>query len=248
MTRKWYQILLLCTAIVAISVLCSCTAEDDNPLLETEEVQEEITPPEPKPDWDDGVMTITVGRFETKEEMIEELKERDFFLEGQKGRIIGHILNENFTITPPERQYTIDVAVVTMLEAGITEPATIAEIKEVYRKAGYKPLTPEEIIEIRLQLVNQPSIDTGHRMGSFFCFLAKKSYELNAGMPYVNVIFNYGNRGEEGIIVSICGQDGSRLFYPNGRNPSVWWSGEETATNPSVSRFACAIQNTKRSK
>ena len=78
--NRLYQtgILLLCT-VVTILFTSSC-AEKDESLL-TEEVQLEETPAEEtpvvsKPDWDDGVITITVGgRFTAKEQMLREVGE-----------------------------------------------------------------------------------------------------------------------------------------------------------------------------
>ena len=167
MTAKLYQTVLLLCAITAIALFSSSCAEKDNVLLEEETLAEEEQPEiliPSTPDWDDGVMTITVGgRFQTKEQMLREL---------EKHSLISHfmrddIMNEKFTPTPPEKRYTVDIAVVTMLEAGITEPATLQEIKDAYWEKGYGPLTFEEVLELRIQLKDQPDSPTGHRMSNF---------------------------------------------------------------------------------
>lgn len=166
--NRLYQtgILLLCT-VVTILFTSSC-AEKDESLL-TEEVQLEETPAEEtpvvsKPDWDDGVITITVGgRFTAKEQMLREVEKHFPITHFMR----DDIMNEKFTPTPLEKRYTVDIAVVTMLEAGITEPATLQEIKDAYWEKGYGPLTFEEVLELRLQFNDQPSNVTGHRMSNF---------------------------------------------------------------------------------
>ena len=251
---KLYQILLLCTAVVATGLLFSCTTaeEDDSLLLETEEEVIE-KPAKPKPDWYDGVMTITVGRFETREEIVAELEKNDFHV-GISTE--GDIMDENFTITPPEEQYTIDVAVVTMPEVGLTEPATKAEIEERFQENGYLPLTPEEIIEIRLRLKDQPDTSTGHRMSAFFSLPTKELDVLSQDTPYVHIIYSAkttdAREATRGIIKTVCRSDGSRLFDPNGKDPFGWIGGSrrEVITHPAdlSTRFVAAIRGTKKSK
>ncbi|MDE0398953.1 MAG: hypothetical protein OXL96_14245 [Candidatus Poribacteria bacterium] len=250
---KYIQTGVTCIMLILTASLISCSPDTIEEYEEEEQITEEPEP-EPEPDWADGVMTITVGRFETKDEIVEELKRKKFVLGGWT---IKDIYNENFTITPPERQYTTDIAVVGMREAGITEPATIAEIRKKYREAGYKPLTPEEIIELRLQLENQPHTNTGHRMSSFFSLPTKKFTLISEGIPYVHILYHatiQGRGAVKGIWQTTCYTDGSRLFRPSSKDPFGWeagkWPGdnrEPITTNPET-YFACAIQNTKRTK
>ncbi len=164
-TYRIFQV-LLCAAIVTIGLLFSSCAEDSSDTLLETEIEEELVTEEilqpPRPDWDDGVMTITIGgRFETKQQMInalgpyiDDLMKRD-------------ILDEEFTPTPLEKRYTVDITVRTMLEAGFTKPATLREVKDQYWDQGYGPLTFEEVLELRLQLKDQPHSGTGHRMSNF---------------------------------------------------------------------------------
>ncbi|MYK18089.1 hypothetical protein F4055_07975 [Candidatus Poribacteria bacterium] len=165
MIIRLYHIGIILLYTVAMALFSSCAEEKDVLLEEPEEETQtvaEIIPP--KPDWDDGVMTITVGgRFQTKKQMVQEV-----------GRLFSlheltklTLMREEFSPTPLEKRYTIDVAVVTMLEVGITEPSTLQEIKERYWEEGYGPLTIEEVIELRLQLKDQPDSATGHRMSNF---------------------------------------------------------------------------------
>lgn len=208
-TYRIFQV-LLCAAIVTIGLLfSSCAEKSDDMLLETEEedlVTEEIIPP--RPDWDDGVMTITVGgRFETKEQMLQAL-EREFLV----GDITKEsIQNEEFIPTPPEKRYTVDIAVRTMLEAGFTEPVTLREIKSVYWEQGYGPLTFEEVLELRLQLKDQPHSGTGHRMTDFYT-LPTSSYT----MPCAYSISSIKEDGE--VVRQMYGSsrlDSDHLHDPN---------------------------------
>ena len=99
-------------------------------------MKEEVTAPEP--DWADNVITITVGRFETKDAMVEEFGKRQ--KEGM--RLNGSLYNwvdspefrrgrswEEFRITPPEQQYTIDITLISMQDAGFEEPATMQRLE-----------------------------------------------------------------------------------------------------------------------
>lgn len=190
MTTKLYQLTALLCTIVAIVLFSSCAEEHDSTLLEEPEEAEtqtieEIAPPEP--DWVDGVVTITVGRFKTKGEMLRELYSSNL-LKRDMPSIKGTILNKNFSITPPEKGYTIEVAVMTMLEMGITEPAAIKEIKAAYWEKGYGPLTEEEAIELFLQLKDQPNSATGHRMNNFRVFLTEESKKTFFYTPFAYLI------------------------------------------------------------
>jgi len=256
--NKLYRaILLLCATVAVMNFLsCGTDEEDDNNIFLEIKLEEEIQPEEPappEPDWADGVMTITVGRFETKEEMLQELEESSFYAGAWTKQ---SITEDAFTITPPKRQYTIDIAVVTMPEAGMNEPATLAEIKEQYRKEGYDPLTPEEIIELRLQLHGQPETSTGHRMSAFFSLPTEEMKALSGGIPYVHIICHTtpknGGNAPPGIIMTTCFRDGSRLFDPNDEDPFGWIgrSRHGVVTHPSdlLARFACAVRGTKKRK
>ena len=76
---------------------------------------------------------------------------------------IGH---PNFILKKEE--YTVDVSVISMLGAGIDTPAATEDIVKRYEEMGYRPLTPEESIELRLQLTDQPDTSTGNPWSAFF--------------------------------------------------------------------------------
>lgn len=154
-TNKLYQMLLLCSAVTAIGLLlfsCTTTEEDDSILLEEEQIVEEPAPPEPS--WADGIITITTGNYQTVGALADALANKPNF---------GAISIMRRTLQKPDfpmsgEPGTTDVTVVTLKEAGFTEPATLEEIRERYRELGYRPLTLEEAVEFRLQFTDQPDV------------------------------------------------------------------------------------------
>ena len=151
---KLYQTLLLCTAVVVTSILCSCAAEDNNPL--TEEVEEEVEIEEvtkPEPSWADGIVTITTGNYQNLDDLIFAVrKKRNFHM------TLGKVDLINMDIPLPSEPKTVDITAITLEEAGFTERVTLEEIRERFRQLGYRPLTMEEVIEFRLQFEDQPDI------------------------------------------------------------------------------------------
>ena len=142
-----------------------------------------------------------------------------------------------------------------MPEVGLTEPATKAEIEEQFRKNGLLPLTPEEIIEVRLHLKDQPDTSTGHRMSAFFS-LPTEEQEVLSGIPYVHIIYSAkttdSREALRGITQTTCYDGGSRLFDPNDEDPFGWVLGSkrEVITHPAdlSTRFVAAVRGTKKSK
>ena len=253
---KYIRMGMTCIMLILATVLISCSPDAvEEYEEEVEEVQIIEEPPTPEPDWADGTMTITVGRFATKEQLVAKLKE-DFSL---GPGIEGDIMDENFSITPPKKQYTINIAVVAMQEVGITEPTTMPEAREMYRNEGYLPLTPEEVMELRLHLKDQPDSSTGHRWWHFFTLPTEETTLIHRGTPYVFILrhvkFTKGRGTKKSIVKSACSRDGSRLFYPNDQDPWLirWYQQSQGDKNIVMvetlpTRFACAIRGSKRSK
>ncbi len=107
------------------------------------------------PEWTDGVITITAGRFKDRSKL-----QALFRNEGWKSSNphFGGFADKKFTLPvfPMAQQtYTVDIAIVPMGEVGIDKPATIETIRERYLEHGYRPLTLEEMYELRLQFADQ---------------------------------------------------------------------------------------------
>ncbi len=149
---KNIQILTALLAVLITTTLFSACSPD---IAEEEAEETLLTPepiPEPEPHWADGIIEIETGRFQTGTEMLRAL---------EKPNNINASLDIRFLLSKPDfpmsrQKKTIKVTVVTLLEAGFTEPATLPEIRKRFKQIGYRPLTLEEAIEIRLQFVDQP--------------------------------------------------------------------------------------------
>ena len=179
MTRLQY------TLIVSVVLAAMVTFVACSPDRIEEDVEETVLLPEvePEPDWVDGVVTIQVGRFQTGAEMLEKL-------ESMGNHVVNFILKES--LSKPEfpmshQLRTVEVAVVTLLEAGFDKPVTLDEIRERYRELGYRPLTLEEAVELRIQFTDQPpkviydyveAVDKMNKMGEFNVLMTKREARL----------------------------------------------------------------------
>ena len=277
-------------AVLSLAICIACLAcspdieEEEGILIEMSEegvtvttkaggvttVYEEKTPgglpPEPKhaePDWADNVITITVGRFETKHEMVEAFGK----LKREEGMSMdGSLFNwvdspkfqvgrewEEFRITPPEQAYQVDITLVSMQDAGFKKPATIGEVRDRIIAMGYEPITLEEAYEIRLQLKDQPSWKaTRHRWSVFWSLPVKEEIlRMYGGKEVSDVIFNWDGKrfGILGYVYQRPGE-GIRNDFPLApseefRGVNEWNEYEDYEINP---RFACTIPGTKRKK
>ena len=55
-------------------------------------------------------------------------------------------------------QYTLDISIISLTDVGVTEDSTLETTVEKYEAAGYRPLTPEEAVELRLQFPENQSL------------------------------------------------------------------------------------------
>ena len=170
---------LLVTALATMIIVgCSPDTEENEGTEEilTETVEEVI---EPEPEWANGTITITVGRFETRQQMLDKMGE-SFSI---APRVERNIIDERRTLTPLSEQYTVDVVILSMKEVGIHSKwgpnADIERIEKQFRNRGYRPLTPEEAMELRLQLPDQPDSSTQHKMSAFLALPSKETHLLN---------------------------------------------------------------------
>ena len=212
--------------------------------------------PEPQPDWADNVVTITVGRFDTKEDMVSEFrkkKEEGMILDCGMGFWVntsehhrGEVWEESW-ITEPEDAYTVGITLINMQDAGFKKPATIAEVRDRIIEMGFEPITFEEAHEMRLQLKDQPDWRTTKHPWSNF-----KSLPLEEEMRRI-----YGGK-EISLMIRNLDEKYSTGIYtyqelgPGIRNDELLIPSEEfREQSPRGSRnpnFACAIPETRRRK
>lgn len=151
--------LALVVAIVCVAVI-GCSS--DEPMVEDIIVPEPEPEPEPEPDWVDNILTIKIGRSQTGAQLLGRFNHSKCGISPNTKDWLSH---PDFPMA--KRHYTIEVAVISMPEVGMTKPATTAEVQKRYKDVG-RPLTMEEAIELRLQFTDQPDMMTGHEMANFF--------------------------------------------------------------------------------
>ncbi|MCY4577403.1 MAG: hypothetical protein OXB96_03230, partial [Candidatus Kaiserbacteria bacterium] len=159
------MIITLMTAVIS----CSPDRVEEPEEILLPEIAEE---PEPEYSWSDGVVTITTGNYKTSEELVKAINNRVGLMEVSWGA--ERALPEGGF--PMSRQKkSVDVTVVTLLEAGFTELVTLPEIIERYRQLGYRPLTLEEAFELRMQFEDQPNCtdEPENKWGTFYTLLSE---------------------------------------------------------------------------
>ena len=230
------MIATILTLFMFVTVGCSLD-------IEIEEKVEEIPPPpppEPEPRWADGVITIKTGRFKTSEEIVLAIETTENVHADRGTRYEFSKPNSKLKIGKPRE---VKVTVVTLLEAGFTEPVTLKEIRKRYEELGFRPLTLEEVMELRLQFTDQPDIATGHKMSMFFVLLSEKEAQncFLEDEETTFIMYRAGIRKGYGEEFGLFGHDfKSRIFDPYARE--ITGFGVQNKLNPREgTRFACVI-------
>ena len=208
------------------------------------------------PRWADGILTITVGNYQNSWEMHRQMQDRYIVMGSSIETYIG-----NFPMSRTEK--SVDVAVVKLLDVGFSQPVTIEEIRQRFSELGYRPLTLEEAVELRLQFTDQPSEDV--LMNGFTVLLSEESMQL---LPRCVL-----GEGDFGKIIGPCDEDkeieeilGGTLQIVNtpqriglgwqrmGLALRVQWFFEDTLLDPydlsnsdniftrALSKFACVME------
>lgn len=153
-------LMLLCAAILTTS-LFSCTTEDmtDDTLLPEETVIEEPAPPEPS--WADGIVTITIGNYQKPDDLIRAISNKKNMSIRRSTPACLKTAEANIAKSMVKEKKVVDITMLTLEEAGFTEPVTLEEILERFEQLGYRPLTIEEVLELRLQFTDQPDMTRG---------------------------------------------------------------------------------------
>ena len=153
----------LLVSLMALIAIIACSEKAEDIVAEPEpEPEPEVIEPKPQPDWADNEMTITVN-VKTAAGLLNELKEGGYSLYEN----VRRDFMDPKILSLTDRPYTAIVTVVTMKEAGIDRALTLPEVKERYKELGYRLLTFQEAIELRLQLHDQPDVASGHKWSAF---------------------------------------------------------------------------------
>ncbi len=177
-------------AIVVLSIVSFSACSENE---EGVGITDIVTPPTevdqtPLPDWADNVVTITAGRFQTKEAMKSALRATRYSIGLWIMGSMAGIGHPNFILKKEE--YTVDVSVISMLDAGIDTPTATEDIVKRYEEMGYRPLTPEESIELRLQLTDQPDTSTGNPWSAFIVLQGEEMSALSGEPVWTHAMCN----------------------------------------------------------
>lgn len=249
MTAKVYKTVLLLCTITAIILFSSSCAEKDDVLLEEpeEEVVEELIQPELS--WADGIVTITVGRYQTGDDLVDAIQNKPNFLVASGAPTSIHRAN----IRMSQELKTVDITVVTLEEAGFSgNPVTLEQIISRFQQLGYRPLTIEEALEFRLQFTDQPDVgqadltEEERKWGDMFALLSvqdalslcigndgKMTGEQDLLSIYRNALMGFGEH------FGITGYSAEEGFDPHIKSVQVKLFDSSTARYGS--NFACAI-------
>ena len=160
------------TLLVMMSVFsmvgCSPDIEERETIITEEQIPSE-TPSFQGPHWMDGTITVRTGVYETGAEMARAIDNRRNFIIPTSGVRMA-IMEIPMSKVPGETEVTV----LTLREAGMTGTPTIAEVREHFRKEGYRPLTMEEAVMIRLDFTDQPETRTKHKMSKFETLLSRE--------------------------------------------------------------------------
>ena len=233
MTLHRSFMLLAVTLGVVVVVLFGCSSDDDDDDDIVAPEEEPVVEREPPMGWDGGRnIRITVGG-KTEKELYMELYDKELlfpnFLTLSRGPYAAATRWEgrfNFPHYPfahsqyfsfSEEEYIIDVTVISMLEAGMEEPATIEEIRARYRELGCRPMTAEEVFYLRLQFTDQPYLGMGRGdplgLGEFFALMEDNKVDVYG--PYLLGLVHHNGMREKFIVKRFVGHSILNSFDPH---------------------------------
>ena len=99
----------------------------------------------------------------------------------------------------PYDLYTADIAVFSLKKIGFEEPATMKTIVKKFSEKGYRPLTLQEVVNLRLNFTNQPQMQSKHKMSGFY-ILPHKHFFYSTTEKW-NYYFFIGNSDYPGKIL-----------------------------------------------
>ena len=162
---KNLAILMMLLAALTPLIACSPDRVEEEEVTESTFTLSEPTMPKIQPDE----ILIEVGRFQSPAELQHALEIRRLWV---GDRVISALNDPEFPMS--QKPKTIVVKIVTMLEVGLDKPSTLKEVIDHFSKNGYRPLTLEEAVELRIQYLNQPEEISSDKMSAFFALLKKE--------------------------------------------------------------------------
>ncbi len=154
---------------------CSPDIEEDGSIVAETMVTEEQAPssewPDWVPHWMDGTIIVRTGVYETGEDIVDTLWNRENF-HAYSVSLRMRIIDMPMSKIPGETEITV----LTLREAGMTGTPTIEKIRSHFGAEGYRPLTLEEAVMIRLDFTDQPGkTETANKkMSRFFALLSQE--------------------------------------------------------------------------
>lgn len=242
--RSFFTVLATLGVVV---VMLGCSSDGEEEIVAPEDEVEEVVEREPPMGWDGGRnIRIAVGG-KTRKELYMELYDKRLlfpkFLIMNRSQWAEAMRWEGRGFYPPypfyhffplsKERYTIDVTVISMLEAGMEEPATIEEIRERYRELGYRPMTAEEVFYLRLQFTDQPPLISGHPLAEFFALMEDNGVDVYG--PYLLGLAHHRGLREKFIVKRFVGRNIPNLFDPHFQE--VW--SETHYSSRGGADFAC---------
>ncbi len=199
-----------------------------------------------QPSWSNYFMTISVGNYQTGSEMLDAMSDSNIVMSRGLDTYFTH---PNFPMPVSwlsAKKKSVDIAFVYLSEAGFSEPVTLKKIWKRFSKLGYRPLTFEEVVELRLQFYDLPPST------EFITLLSENDMRFMRACVDRNTDF--------GALVGPCGDDGDieeswygtfLIFNSKGIVDLNWqrpgnalrihWFSEDYLFRPGTN-FACVIQ------
>ncbi len=188
-----------------VSLFLSACSETTREVEEAEVIvpygQEPVLPPRPDPDWADNEMSVTVRANKTGEDFLAEFREEEVKM--------GWTLPEEMVdpgLYDTKKSYTITVSVVTMEEIGLGgETASVETVRKRLKELGYYLFTYQEVMELRIQLLDQPHVGTDHPWSAFYT-LPEKDIDFHCFGNQPNCVFalysyRTNKRDDQGVVI-----------------------------------------------
>ena len=236
-------LLLVLVAVILPLCIVGCSPDREEGLTE-EVIPTESTEPEPQIDWVNSTIRIKTGIRKSGKEMLDALID----LRCVMTRTLANILaseDEDIQIPIAPEEKEVIISIVSMAEVGMKRSATMPEIVEWFRAAGYRPVTLQEIIELRIQFLSQLPI-AREKTSAFFALLSEEektlfttAWEKRVGWKLFQTVciyrYQHGQSGKDNLGITLTEEE---KFHP-GSSPDMMGGSGRSYNVPGGTRFAC---------